>query len=37
MALIVGALAVLVAYGLAAARRQPSPADEEPALQPVTD
>jgi drug/metabolite transporter (DMT)-like permease len=37
MALIVGALAVLVAYGLAAARRQPSPADEEPLIQPVTD
>jgi len=37
MALIVGALAVLAAHGLAAGRRQPSPADEGPAVQPVTD
>jgi len=37
MALIVGALAVLAARGLAAGRRRPSPADEEPAVQPVTD
>lgn len=37
MALIVGALAILALRGLAAGRRQPSPADEEPALQPVTD
>jgi len=37
MALIVGALAVLSARGLAAGRRRPSPADEEPVVQPVTD
>src|SRR5450756_1421334 len=37
MALIVGALVILALRGLAAGRRQPSPADEEPALQPVTD
>jgi drug/metabolite transporter (DMT)-like permease len=37
MALIVGALAILAARGLAAGRRQPSPADEEPIVQPVTD
>ena len=37
MALIVGALAILAGRGLAAGRRQPSPADEEPVMQPVTD
>ena len=37
MILIVGALAILAARGLAAGRRQPSPADEEPVVQPVTD
>jgi len=37
MALIVGALATLAARGLAAGRRQPFPADDEPAVQPVTD
>jgi len=33
----VGALAVLAARGLAAGWRQPSPAEQEPAVQPVTD
>jgi drug/metabolite transporter (DMT)-like permease len=37
MALIVGALGILSARGLAAGRRQPSPADREPVVQPVTD
>ena len=37
MILIVGALAILAARGLAAGRRQPSPAGEEPVVQPVTD
>ena len=37
MALIVAALAILAARGLAAGRRQPSPADEEPVVRPVTD
>jgi len=37
MALIVGALAVLSARGLAAGRRRPPPAGEEPVVQPVTD
>ena len=37
MVLIVGALGILSARGLAAGRRQPSPADEEPVVQPVTD
>jgi drug/metabolite transporter (DMT)-like permease len=37
MILIVGALAILAARGLAAGRRQPPPADEEPVVQPVTD
>ena len=37
MALVVGALAVLAARGLAAGWRQPSPAEQEPAVQPVTD
>jgi drug/metabolite transporter (DMT)-like permease len=37
MALIVGALAILAARGLAAGRRQPSPAEQEPAVQPITD
>jgi drug/metabolite transporter (DMT)-like permease len=37
MILIVGALAILAARGLSAGRRQPSPADKEPVVQPVTD
>jgi len=37
MILIVGALGILAARGLLAGRRQPSPADEEPLVQPVTD
>jgi drug/metabolite transporter (DMT)-like permease len=37
MALIVGALAILAGRGLAAGRRQPSAADAEPVVQPVTD
>ena len=37
MAFIVGALAILAARGLTAGRRQPSPADKEPVVQPVTD
>jgi len=37
MALIIGALGILSARGLAAGRRRPSPADEEPVVQPVTD
>ena len=37
MALIVGALGILAAGGLAAGRRQPSPAGEELVVQPVTD
>ena len=37
MVLIVGALGILAAGGLAAGRRQPPPADEEPIVQPVTD
>jgi len=37
MALIVGALAILAARGLTAGRRRPSPADQEPVVQPVTD
>jgi drug/metabolite transporter (DMT)-like permease len=37
MALIVGALGILSARGLRAGRRQPSPADQEPIVQPVTD
>jgi len=37
MILIIGALAILAARGLAAGRRQPSPADKEPVVQPVTD
>jgi drug/metabolite transporter (DMT)-like permease len=37
MVLIVGALGVLSARGLAAGRRQPPPAAEEPLVQPVTD
>ena len=32
-----GALAVFAARGLAAGWRQPSPAEQEPAVQPVTD
>ena len=35
--LIVGALGILAAGGLAAGRRQPSPAGEEPVVRPVTD
>jgi drug/metabolite transporter (DMT)-like permease len=37
MVLIVGALGVLSARGLTAGRRPPSPAGEEPVVQPVTD
>ena len=37
MILIVGALAILAAHGLAAGRRRPSPAEEEPVVRPVTD
>ena len=37
MILIIGALAILAVRGLAAGRRQPSPADKEPVVQPVTD
>ena len=37
MALIVGALAILAARGLAAGRHQPTPVAEEPFVRPVTD
>jgi len=37
MALIVAALAILAARGVAAGRRLPSPADEEPAVRPIID
>ena len=37
MTFIVGALAILAGRSLAAGRREPSPADEEPVVQPVTD
>jgi drug/metabolite transporter (DMT)-like permease len=37
MALIVTALAILAARGLVAVRRQPSSAEDEPIVQPVTD
>jgi drug/metabolite transporter (DMT)-like permease len=37
MVLVIGALGVLAARGLAAGRRRPSPAGEEPVVQPVTD